>query len=212
MIREKVIFEGRLEAAVHAAQDQIDKFRFDTFLTSLDIDMRVEIIGNKQLWVIYPSPTTEENKIINGYIEINPLSLDPVSKVEIRIVSCREELDILYFQLSQRLQAKFIIPEFPADIINVPWKDLVEQGVIRPRKTDLHEIIYNPPNPDDTEKKYGTDRNLTKTDVRRIVMRVKAYQNNGGTVEGYYTNETNNPQYELETLRAWMKNPDFKSP
>jgi hypothetical protein len=62
--------------------------------------------------------------------------------------------------------------------------------------------------------KYGTDRDLTKEQVIRIVARCKDYQQRGGTIASYY-NDSLPPniqnKFSLETLRSWFKDRKFQS-
>jgi hypothetical protein len=66
------------------------------------------------------------------------------------------------------------------------------------------------PDPDDTVKKYGTDRNLTKNQVRDHIRRCRHYQDSGGSVRGYFETLGSEPPFQYETLRSWLKNPNFE--
>jgi hypothetical protein len=213
-VREKLIYDGRLDARVEDVQAIVDQFLFENFALPLDgtpnLQIKIEKRGNKQIHTIFPQLNKDSGKIINGYIEINQIYLDDDHLVDVRIVSCRPELDLLFFQLSQKVQARFIIPNFPPDVLTIPWRDLMEQGFINSKKIEVDDSLEEDQlNPDEIVERFGTDRNLTKNAVRRYVKQCRTFQNKGGTVKGYYITLGVFPPFSYETLRSWLKNPDF---
>jgi hypothetical protein len=94
-------------------------------------DLTFEQDGDKQVWIFNPKDRSDgqSEKLINGYIEISPVSLDRKRKpVHVRIVSCRPELTQLWFDLSQYIKASILIPNIPVDIIVTPLNKLVISG------------------------------------------------------------------------------------
>jgi hypothetical protein len=74
VMREKTIFDGRIDGSSEEIQEIIDFFLFQNIgLPGPGIDYRVEDENQKRLYVIYPPQ--DENRIINGYTEINTPSL-----------------------------------------------------------------------------------------------------------------------------------------
>jgi len=71
------------------------------------------------------------------------------------------------------------------------------------------ELPNDLPHPDDTVKRYGTGRDLTKNDVRLHVRLCRQYQERRLTVRDYYNNLGQSPPFSYETLRSYLKNPDF---
>lgn len=209
-MREQVIFDSRLSANIQTVFDEIERFRLDNFY-AYNIEVPDEIEGNRHVWVIYPQGRENSSRIINGYIDIIPLGLDPDSGVYLRIVSCRYELDLLFFQLSQRVQAKCLIPEFLPQVLTTPINELVEQGVLSPNKISLEELINNPKSAADTVEKYGTERNLTLTQVCNLVKRCREFMKRDGTIEAFY-NLYVTKYCTLGTFKDWMKNKKFNPP
>lgn len=205
---EKTIYHGDIDASLKEVQEVVDFFLFEHFELP-GIDFRVEWDLQKQIWVIYPpkesGPLAE--KIINGFIEINTKLISDDRPVIVHLVSCRQILDLLFFQLSQRIQAKFIIRDYPPDVLTTSWKELIAQGFISPLSTTEKDILLEKiTDPKGKVPKYGTDRNLTEEDVRRIVKKCQWYQVNG-TIEMYYQNlpEYVRSQFAFDTLKGWLK-------
>lgn len=211
MIREKIIFVGQVDAHPDAIEMEIQIFFAELSEQLSSIDIEFEIVGHKQVWIITPRQSATNEKIVNGYIEITPLSLAPNSDANLRIVSCREELDLLYFQLSQRIQARFLIPDIDYSVAMIPWAEFVEKGYISSENTDPVDLLYKLNNPDDTVMKYGTDRDLTKADVIRAVRSCRAWMARGGTAESwlYDSDYWREPKCSLDTLYKWLQNPEL---
>ncbi len=213
-MQEKIIFDGRLEAKPRDIWSMVDRFLLDKFISPVDISpdfkIAIEDVDAKKVLVMYPPQSSDSpnDKIINGYVEVSQVLLMDDSPVHLRIVSCRPELDVLYFQLSQQIQASFIIPHFPADLLLIPWRQLLEEGFISADKTKLQDLGEDSPDPDRELKRYGSDRSLTKADVRGYVRRALLYQKRNYSLEEYYS-KLNEPNFSYETLRSWIKNPEF---
>lgn len=208
-IREKSIFDGRIDASLKEVQDLVDFFLFENFQLP-GIDFRVERVDQKQVWVIYPPKDSDSpgEKILNGFIEINLSSLSNNQPVTVHLISCRQELDLLFFQLSQKIQAKFIIRDYPPDVVTTPWKELIAQGVISPLATTMKDVLLD--NNTDLKGKvprFGRDRDLSEEEVRRIVKNCHKHKDRGGTVKTYYNTlpEGIKVKFEFETLRTWLK-------
>ena len=99
MIIEIIVLEERLDASADYVKKLISEFFFKNRNVPNNIDIRPEVDGDKFIWAVYPEERSngENEKLINGYIQINSVSLDRKSKpVDVRIVSCREELTLLW--------------------------------------------------------------------------------------------------------------------
>jgi len=72
--------------------------------------------------------------------------------------------------------------------------------------------IRNTPNPDadDVVPKYGTYRNLTTNDVRKLVKDCRAFMDEGGTIASFYESKVKIETCSINTFRIWMKNPKFR--
>ncbi len=212
-MREKIIFDGRLDGAAETVQEIIDLFLLENFYLP-DIDFRVEIENNKRIWVIYPSQDNQNNKIINGFFEISVPSITDKKPINFLLVSCRPELDLLFFQLSQRIQAKCIVKEYPPAILATPWRDLIKDGLISPLTSTYAEFLEMKESiPSKDLGKYGTYRDLSLGEVERLVQKCIAYQARGGTIRTFYENslpESLQNRFTLETLKSWVKNKKFR--
>jgi len=79
--------------------------------------------------------------------------------------------------------------------------------------TDLPDLLLlNDVDPSGDIPKYGTDRDLTKDQVRSIVDKCRWSQGKGGTIELFYDHLSPliRGKFRLETLKSWLKNPNFK--
>jgi hypothetical protein len=212
---EKTIFDGRIDGTSKAIQEIIDLFLLENFYLP-DIDFKVETENHKQIWVIYPPKKkgSPKEKIINGYVEINTPSLSNETPVNFLLVSCRRELDLLFFQLSQRVQAKFIVKDYPPGILATPWRDLVKDGLLSPLTDSAADLLLDKEsNPSKDVGKYGTNRDLSESAVKILVKSCIAYQNHGGTIRAFYENmlsDTTRNRFALETLKSWVKNKKFR--
>ena len=210
-MREKTIFDGRIDGSSEEVQEIIDFFLFQN-LGLPGIDYRVEIEKQKHIYVIYPqSPTPQTGeKIINGYTEIATLSLSEKRPVSLRIVSCRIELDLLFFQISQRIQAKFILEGFPPEVLTTPWRELINKGVIVPLPMSVEDVLLNRYlDPKDNIPKYGRHRDLSKNAVMGILKDCRAYKERGGTYQDFYNTILRSElreKFDYETLRSWLRN------
>ncbi len=61
---------------------------------------------------------------------------------------------------------------------------------------------------DDAIKRYGTERDLSLSEVKRIVRLCNRFTTAGGKVPEFHNLYSEN-RYELETLRKWLKAPKF---
>ena len=210
-MEEKLIYEGRLHANPQDIQAVIDKFMLDNLISPLDIDININKVENKQIWITFPQPLGDSpmNVIFNGYVEFDSESGISDEPIELRIVSCRPELDLLYFQLSQLIQARFLLPNYPPELLVIPWQELLQKGMITPGKESMEDLLSQLPDPDDTIKKYGTEGKLTRNDVRRHVAACREFLGHNGTIKEYHNNLGGNPPFAFETFRDYMKNPDF---
>ena len=62
--------------------------------------------------------------------------------------------------------------------------------------------------------KYGTNRDMTIDEVRKIVNNCRSYMNQGGNAPEFYRQYCKNSgpkSFALETLRSWLKKPKFSS-
>lgn len=119
-------------------------------------------------------------------------------------------------KMAEKITADGTLPKKPraiqVDDEVIQLKNGIENGSeLEPWSVSKAEhLLSGLPDPDDTVKKYGTDRNLTTNDVRGYVRQCRAFQASGGTVESYYNNKfMTNPLFSLDTLRSWLKNPKF---
>ena len=63
-------------------------------------------------------------------------------------------------------------------------------------------------NYDDVIIRFGTDKNLSLSDVKEIVKRCNAFVKSGGKITEFHRQHSQD-KYELETLRKWLKDPRF---
>ena len=212
-MREKIIFDGQLDGSAETVQEVIDLFLLEHFYLP-DIDFRVETENHKQIWVIYPTQDNQSDKIINGYFEISVPSITDKKPINFLLVSCRLELDLLFFQLSQRIQAKCIIKDYPPAILATPWKDLIKDGLISPLTSTLTDLlVMRESDPSKDVGKYGTNRNLSVSDVKLLVQKCIEYQARGGTIKAFYMtllSEATQNSFTLETFKSWVKNKKFR--
>jgi hypothetical protein len=212
-MREKVIYDGRIDGSEREVQKMIDFFLFQN-IGLPEIDYRIEKDNQKQLYVIYPHPeqAPKNDKIINGYTEITTLSISEQKPINLRIVSCRSELDLLFFHLSQQIQAKFIIEGFPPDGTTLSWRELVSQGLISPLSTTTTDVLLSRiPNPEGEVPRFGSDRDLTESQVIEIVSRCNSHRERGATIAWYYDHLPTilQDKFSLGTLKDWVKDPRF---
>jgi hypothetical protein len=64
------------------------------------------------------------------------------------------------------------------------------------------------PEDDNTIKRYGTDRDMTRANVKDVVRRCTAFLDRGGKVTEWHRFYSDD-KYSLETLRDWLDNPAF---
>jgi hypothetical protein len=199
-----------LETTIDIIQPEIDRFVLNNILSISDINFEVRVDREKQFWIVKPLIGKEypKSEIINGYIQLRS-GLFGEQYTDLRIVSFRPELDLLFFLLSQHIQAKAIVPDFPPELIVIPWRELITEGVIGQKPTNVSDLLSGVPDPDETYSKFGTNRDLTANDVRRYTSKCNAYTKKGGSVKGYYQTLGTNPPFALETLRGWLKNHDL---
>lgn len=145
--------------------------------------------------------------ITNGYFDIYPVSTNYDSPCKLRIISCRPELDIIYFQLSQFIQARFIIQDYPPSLSTLPLKELYELKAIE-KKDYVPSTEPDLPDPDN-KKRYGAEKNLSKNDVKKHIKRCRAAMTRGTTIEDYYDSVLNKI-CSLDTFKKWMKDKKFK--
>lgn len=212
-MREKTIYEGEIEGEYASIQKDIDMYFSELISHMPKLELNFDTIGSKIVWIVTPENSANKNKIINGYIELNPVALAADSFTYMRIVSCREELDLFYFQLSVRIQSKYLLPYLSFYGATIPWEELVEKGYIFPPKKEALDIIYSPLDPDETAKKYGTNGRLTKNDIRRAVKACEEWQKRGGSVRTFYTDSGHSitNECEYDTFVRYAKNPTYKS-
>lgn len=215
VMREKTIFDGRIDGTPKEIQEVVDMFLFEE-LQLPGIDFRVEPEGTKQIWAIYRPVNAGPpgSRIINGYIEITGVSISEEAPSTVRLISCRQELDLLFFQLSQRLQAKFIIKGFPPELLTTAWRELAAKGYITPLAGTLDDVFSDgSADPRGVVGKFGRNRDLTLEDVTRIVSRCREFQARDGTIEAYYNHVlagSLTDKFALGTLKGWLKDPRFK--
>jgi len=203
-MREKIIFDGVVEIDIKEIQDVIERFCLDIGIQP-GLDLKVDEIGSRQIWKTERSPG---EFITHGYFDLNLMSSENSKPVFLRIVSCRDVLDGLFFIVSQRLQAKYLLPNFPPETFSVPLRELIESGFVSPEELNDKEI-----DPAKNVKKYGTDRDMTELEVGRLVKQCRHHQSKGGTTPSFYENlppATQN-KFALGTLKDWVKNPKFKT-
>jgi len=212
-MNEKVIFQGQISGPATGIQKEIDLYFAELNYAVPQLDITIEEIGVKKVWIVTPENSFSKQKLTNGYTEVFPLTLEAKSNSFFRIVSCREELDIFYFQLSQRIQAKYLLPNFTYEITTISWQELIRKIADNFHSNDPLEFINKPQDPKATAKKYGTDRNLSEKDVRRYVRNCEQYRQNQGSIRAFYfDSESDISSYcEFDTFVKYCKDPRFKS-
>lgn len=212
-MREKIIFNGQLDGTAETVQEVIDLFLLEHFYLP-DIDFRVETENHKQIWVIYPTQDNQSDKIINGYFEISVPSITDKKPINFLLVSCRLELDLLFFQLSQRIQAKCIVKDYPPEILATPWMDLIKEGLISPLTSTQAELLeMREPILSKDLGKFGTYRDMSLDEVKKLVRACITYQKRGGSIRTFYENslpESLQKKFAFETLKSWVKNKKFR--
>ena len=132
MFLEQVILDEMLDATTEEVEHLASQFLTKRVCVPLAINsLTFDRDGDKQIWIVDPKDRSDgqSEKLINGYIEVSPVSLDRKRKpVHVRIVSCRPELTSLWFDLSQYIKASILVPNFPVDIIVTPLNRLVISG------------------------------------------------------------------------------------
>jgi len=209
-MREKVIFDGLIDGSAEQIQKIVDKYYLDN-LTIPDIEFGIDYLNTKQLLIFYPSDKSPESpdKLINGYIEIITLSILKDKPVRFRVVSCRRVLDLLFFQLSEIIQAKFIVGGYPPEVLTKPWRELITEGVIVPVPTTIEDVLLDKfTNPKGKTPKYGRNRKISKEEVKQVVEECRNYMEREGTIRDYYDTFLRSDirdQCEFETFRSWLR-------
>jgi hypothetical protein len=97
------------------------------------------------------------------------------------------------------------------------WQDLVDNILSELQKiesTQQATVVAGAGQPDTAQKldgafvRYGTDKNLSRMDVKNIVKRCKAFTESGGKVTEFWRDYNEN-KYSLGTLRKWLKDKSF---
>lgn len=211
-MREKIIFDGKIDGPNAHIEKDIRMYYAELSDEVPEMELTFESIGTKLVWIVTTENSANKQKLTNGYTELIPISLDSDSCTNVRIISCREELDLFYFQLSQRIQAKYLIPMLSSYATTIPWRELVEKGLVRPPKKEVLDIIYDAEDLDETAKKYGTKRELTKNDIRRAVKAYGEWRKRGGSMFTFYHDSGHSiaSKCEYETFKKYTLNPDYK--
>lgn len=209
-MREKVILDHQIDATPDDLQKVLGLFTLE-HLDYPNVNFKVESENQRQLWVVYRSGVNSllTNRFVIGYVDMFSLSIHYKSPVKIRIVSCGEEFDILFFMLSQRIQAKFIIIGFPPEAPTIPWKDLAAQEYLKPLTNTIEAAARNRlENPALYMGKYGHYRTISENEVRDVVRQCENYVDNGGSISDFYREALKSSirqECDLETFRGWVK-------
>jgi hypothetical protein len=209
-MREKIILDHRIDGTPAEIEEIISLFIFEN-LDFPDAHFKIETENQKQLWVVYrPGESVQpNNKVIIGYIDIYPLSIFYKKPVKIRLVSCAEEFDLLFFLLSQRIQAKFIVTGYPPELLSTSWKELAAKGLLKPLLTTMETtLLERLNNPKGKIGEYGRDRDISGDEVKEIVNECRAYMGRDGTAKDYYETILRSDIREkcnFETFRGWLK-------
>jgi len=146
-----------------------------------------------------------------GYVDMQEIKAQIEIPIRIRIVSYHAELDLWWVRLTENIIKKLhtdvpsFIPKFDANISSINSGNLPTNSIVN--------IFTNDLDPDSVVQKYGTYREFTLVEVRGIVARCKAFQNEGGTIAAFYYDvlgESTSSKFSLETLKSWVKDNRFK--
>lgn len=168
-MREKIIFDGLIEGAIDSIEKEIQLFYAEVADAVPDLELTFETIDSKYVWIITPENSASKQKMTNGYSELFRTALESNFPTRVRIVSCREELDLFYFQLSHRIQAKYVQSSSLPNGTRIPAHELVEKQLINPQKKDVTDEIRSAVDIDNIRRRYGTEGKMTKNEIRRSV-------------------------------------------
>lgn len=219
---EKIIFDGYIEGSKLEIEEIINIFIQERLspedLLKRGYHFNIDLIDSKQVWLVHPKSELDLPKVkaTLGYVEINPVYISEEKPVRFRLISCQEPYNLLFFELSQRIQAKFILQNIPYARLETPWQEFLSQGLINFLPNEDEELLLdNSFDPKEELPKYGTDRDLSKKEVTLFVKKCRAYMTAGGTKRQFYeetlSSETKD-KFAFETLRDWMNDPKFKPP
>jgi hypothetical protein len=129
---EMEIFTGKLNATEAEIQKVLDGFWFEQYDSYLDPHAFVEIQGSKQIWCYWNLKNPEEKKkLIYGFVELNPESIQTDKPVHIRIVCSYIPTYFLWKLLAQKLQNTFILTDFGYSL-PTPAQDYFTNNTITP--------------------------------------------------------------------------------
>ena len=117
---ERIILDERLDASKEDIERLSSEFFSQYIYLAYKIEISFDFNGDKQIWVIKPEDRSDgqPEKLINGYLEISSISLDQKTKpVDVRIASCREELNLLWLELSNYIKSGILLTDFPPSLI-----------------------------------------------------------------------------------------------
>lgn len=211
-MREKIIFDGLIDSSIASIEKDIHLYYDELTLVGPLMELSFETVETKLVWIVTPENSANNQKLINGYTELIRVSLEFDTCTRVKIISCREELDLFYFQLSYRIQGKYLLPMLTSYAITVPWHELVEEGLVQAPKNEILDVIYKPADPDDTAKRYGTDRDLTKNDIRNAIKACEEWQNRGQSMFSFFYDSGHwiATKCAYETFKKYCYDPKFK--
>lgn len=117
----------------------------DYFFRMVSLPFEMDVIwheaGTRRVWIVPSSTGDKKGRIINGYYQLDPVSLNPSEqRIHCRIVSCRDEITAFWFELAQHIRVSLLLPSFPAEVLTTPLSKQIILG------SDNKQLSYAPVN------------------------------------------------------------------
>ena len=175
----------------------------------LTLGLRLKTISNFGLYIRQQRTLNQEKKSLMDILK-STVSLSPYGTCKLTHYFVSTRIKLLFFQLSQRIQAKFIVKGYPPELLTTPWRELIAKGYVSPLINDENDLLLmKDVDPKGVVGRYGTDRDLTTEQVIKIVAHCREYQLRGGTVGSYYNDRLQpniRDKFSFDTLKSWLKN------
>ena len=232
---EVVIMHSCFDASVDEIQEFIQPYQNKLTWGGEYALEQVRRRGNRSIWwnVSPKGPELDENNPLQSNIEILPTKKADREISEVKITCSHHPLLYIFFnKLAENLWRTFEDvddceltlahtgePKFKSLVDLLKQRDLgykefneafpeVESNDQSQTSHAAGDLKNDLPDPDKV-KKYGTNGDQTRNDIRRYVARCRAFQGKGGTVKGYYDFLGSSPPFAFETLRGYLKKPKF---
>ncbi len=114
MPNETLILDERLDTTGENVERIVSEFFTIYIALPLGIEIAFKDVGDLKIWAIKPENRNDgiHEELINGSIEIGGISFQPERMpVNVRIVSNRYELNLLWLELANFIKSKLILPD-----------------------------------------------------------------------------------------------------